>query len=131
LAAAVAALEPRVRAVVSIAGMPRQSAFWRESKHPAVMKRTEELGRRGLERLADAIANFDVTTVIENAAVIDWLFQFAIDDDLILKEDVEQLKRVAPDGARFSFHDDGRSLESVRAETERRRWLEEKLLLPP
>jgi len=131
LAAAVAVLEPRVKAVVSIAGMPRQSGFWRESKHPMVMKRTEELGRRGVERLADAIADFDVITVIENAALIDWLFQFVIEDDLILSADTERLKRVAPEGARFSFHEDGRSLESIRPETERRRWLEEKLLLPP
>ena len=127
LAPAISAVEPRIGTVVSIAGIPRESAYWQNSAAPAAVQRREELGRLELRRLTDALAGFDAVSLLAHARAHDWLFQFGNADEHIPDQEVEELRSHLPEAASILVYEDDHEMESLRARTDRRQWLTDKL----
>lgn len=127
LAPAISAVEPRIGTVVSIAGIPRESAYWQNSNAPAAVQRREELGRQELRLLTDTLAGFDAVSLLAHTRAHDWLFQFGNADEHIPDQEVEELRSHLPEAASILIYEDDHEMESPRARTDRRQWLTDKL----
>lgn len=127
LAAAISVVEPRARAIVAIAGLPRQSVFWQTAEHPAAQERRAVLGDQGVTAYVNAIVELDMIALMPETRARHWLFQFGRRDDWIPKAEIVALRSVLPHHAHVVCYDDGHAMESPEAKMDRQRWLEKSL----
>ena len=123
IAAMVTTLEPRIKAAVFQAGVPRLSQFWRSADHWAVAKREREIGKDKLEKLANYIEDFDFLPALPNSHCPNWLFQFGLQDEWINKADIETIKEIAPAQSKFIVHEDNHRMESDKTASDLEAWL--------
>ena len=119
----VTTIEPKVKAVAFQAGLPRLSQFWKAGDHWAVAKREKEIGKEGLEKLANYIEDFDFLPALPNTQCTNWLFQFGLQDEWIHKADIADIKEQAPANSQFIMHEDNHRMQSDKTTSDLQEWL--------
>jgi dienelactone hydrolase len=124
--AILSAVEPRLTAVVLMAGVPDQASIWRDNADPGVVAWRTHVPK---EKQAAYLTMTERTAAVRYVphARCPLLMQFARHERYFDKAAMERYAAAAPRGTPVKWYDTGHELNDPQALADRAAWLREKL----
>jgi dienelactone hydrolase len=124
--AILSAVEPRLKAVALMAGVPDQAAIWRNNDDPAVAAWRANVPKEKQEAYLKVCERTAAVRYVPHATC-PLLIQFARHERFFDKAAMERYAAAAPKGTPVKWYDTGHELNDPQALTDRAAWLREKL----
>jgi len=124
------AVEPRLKAVVLMAGVPDQASIWRDNDDPGVVAWRANTPKGKQEAYLKMTERTAAVRYVPHAAC-PLLFQFARHERYFDKAAMERYCAAAPKGTPVKWYDTGHELNDPDALTDRAAWLREQIGLAP
>jgi dienelactone hydrolase len=124
--AILSAIEPRLKGVVIMAGVPDQASIWRDSDEPGIV---EYRARAPKDKQEEYLRVSEKTAAIRYVphARCPVLFQFAKFERYFNREAMERYAAAAPAGKEVRWYNTGHELNDPQALIDREKWLRGKL----
>jgi pimeloyl-ACP methyl ester carboxylesterase len=126
----IAAVEPRIKAYVFMAGAASATEIMRTSNHPLIVRARENTPPDEWEAMLVAEAPYDACHYIGQAAPSSLYFQFARHDDFVSVQEGERYFELASEPKEIAWYDDCNHELSARARIDRAVFLCEQLGVP-
>jgi cephalosporin-C deacetylase-like acetyl esterase len=123
---AIAGVEHRIQAHVSMAGLPALSEWMRDATHPALVRERETTPQEEYQAYLRALEPLDALHYIDQAAPSDLLFQFARNDEFVSPESGERYFAATSEPKQIAWYECGHALNGL-ARRDRAAFLCEKL----
>ncbi len=128
--AILSAVEPRLKGVVLMGGIPDQAAIWRDNNDPGVVDYRANTPRGKQEAFLKSCERTDPVRYVPHA-LAPILFQFARYERYFDRAAMERYAAAARGPKDVKWYDTGHDLNDVRALVDRAAWLREKVSLGP
>jgi dienelactone hydrolase len=128
--AILSAIEPRLKGVVLIGGVPDQAAIWRDNDDPAIVEMRSNIPKAKLDAY---LVTCDRTAAVRYVphANAPLLFQFARYERYFDKAAMDRYANAARQPKEVKWYDTGHELNDVQALCDRSAWLRGKIGLGP
>jgi dienelactone hydrolase len=124
--AILSAVEPRLRGVVLMAGVPDQAAIWRDGQDPAVVAYRAEIPKAKLDAYLQSCARTAAIRYVPHSAT-PLLFQFARYERYFDRTAMERYAMAAREPKQVKWYDTGHELNDPQALQDRAAWLRDKI----
>jgi pimeloyl-ACP methyl ester carboxylesterase len=128
--AILSAVEPRLKAVVLMAGVPDQAAIMLENDDPAVVAWRAKVPKNKQDAYLKVCERTAAVRYVPHAAC-PLFFQFARHERYFGLAAMERYAKAAPKGTPVKWYDTGHELNDPQALIDRATWLREKLGMEP
>jgi hypothetical protein len=128
--AILSAIEPRLKGVVLMAGVPDQAAIWRDNDDPAIVDFRANTPKAKLDAYLESCDRTAAVRYVPHAAA-PLLFQFARYERYFDKAAMDRYANAARKPKLVKWYDTGHELNDVQALCDRSAWLREKIGLGP
>jgi dienelactone hydrolase len=124
--AILSAVDPRLRGVVLMAGIPDQAAIWRDGNDPALVEARAEIPKEKLEAYLNSCERTAAVHYVPHATA-PLFFQFARYERYFDAAAMERYAKAAREPKRVNWYDTGHELNDPQALLDRAAWLREKI----
>jgi dienelactone hydrolase len=124
--AILSAVDPRLKGVVLMAGVPDQAAIWRDGTDPAVVEYRAEIPKEKLQAYLRSCNRTAAVRYVPHARA-PLLFQFARYERYFDMAAMERYAKAAREPKRVEWYDTGHELNDPQALQHRAEWLREKI----
>jgi dienelactone hydrolase len=124
--AILSAVDPRLKGVVLMAGVPDQAAIWRDGQDPAVVAYRAEIPKEKLDAYLQSCARTAAIRYVPHAAT-PLLFQFARYERYFDRTAMERYAKAAREPKQVKWYDTGHELNDPQALQDRAAWLRDKI----